>query len=130
MSTSYVSAAIVLIALHEFADIVVETEVVAWSQQRARVVRVRFTDSSFLDVRMTQRGDYSFHWEHRMVDGGIHRWDNAPHHPDIATYPNHLHEGTEDQVVSSPLPFASIEDSVRHVLKSIAPVVRANADRL
>ena len=129
MSASYVSAAIVQIALHEFGDIVAETEVMAWSQLRARVVRIRFTDLSFLDVRLTNRGDYSYHWEHRMVDGGLHRWDNAPHHPTIGTYPNHLHEGTEDQIVSSPLPFASVEESARHVLTYLAPTVRANANR-
>jgi hypothetical protein len=32
----------------------------------------------------------------------IKRWDNAPHHPAIETFPPHLHEGDEDRVVSHP----------------------------
>ena len=42
---------------------------------------------------------YRHHWQ----DGNGHlrkRWDNAPHHPDIETFPNHLHDGAEEQVVS------------------------------
>lgn len=35
---------------------------------------------------------YSFHWQRK--DGTpICRWDNAPHHRDLATFPHHLHEG-------------------------------------
>ena len=35
---------------------------------------------------------YSFHWQRR--DGTpIYRWDNAPHHREIDTFPHHLHEG-------------------------------------
>ena len=42
---------------------------------------------------------YRHHWQ----DGHGHlrkRWDNAPHHPSIETFPNHLHDGAEEQVVS------------------------------
>lgn len=40
---------------------------------------------------------YSFHWQ---KDNGqlIKRWDNAAHHPEIETYPHHLHDGAEDVV--------------------------------
>jgi hypothetical protein len=40
---------------------------------------------------------YSFHWQQ---DNGqlIKRWDNAAHHPEIETYPHHLHDGAEDVV--------------------------------
>lgn len=35
---------------------------------------------------------YSFHWQRN--DGTlICRWDNAPHHRDVTTFPHHLHEG-------------------------------------
>ncbi len=36
--------------------------------------------------------DYSYHWqdkEKRLIT----RWDNAPHHPEIETFPHHIHEG-------------------------------------
>lgn len=41
---------------------------------------------------------YSFHWQH--PDGSlIRRWDNAPHHPEIASFPHHVHEGDELRVL-------------------------------
>ncbi len=47
---------------------------------------------------------YAFHWQ--RADGSlIRRWDNAPHHPEIATFPDHLHEGSEDTV----LPHAAVD---------------------
>lgn len=37
---------------------------------------------------------YSFHWQTR--EGGlIKRWDNAAHHPEVTTYPHHVHDGAE-----------------------------------
>ena len=44
---------------------------------------------------------YRHHWQDsngRLIK----RWDNAPHHPAIETFPHHLHEGDEDRVVSHP----------------------------
>jgi len=42
---------------------------------------------------------YRHQWQDR--DGRlVRRWDNAPHHPVIDTFPHHLHEGAEDRVVS------------------------------
>ena len=55
---------------------------------------------------------YSFHWqtENREL---IKRWDNPPHHPEIATYPHHVHDGAED-VVSPYLP-VDIEEIFKQV---------------
>lgn len=44
---------------------------------------------------------YRHHWQ----DGSgrlLKRWDNAPHHPEIETFPHHLHDGAEDRVVAHP----------------------------
>ena len=42
---------------------------------------------------------YSFHWQ--RGDGSlIRRWDNAPHHPEIASFPHHVHEGDEIHVLA------------------------------
>ena len=41
---------------------------------------------------------YRHHWQSR--DGQvIKRWDNAPHHPEIDTFPHHLHDGSESNVI-------------------------------
>jgi len=38
---------------------------------------------------------YRHHWQNR--EGiPIKRWDNAPHHPQVASFPHHLHDGSED----------------------------------
>lgn len=120
-------AAITQVAKTEFSAIVSDVEVVAWSQQRARLVRIRLVGGSFLDIRITNAGDYSYHWEHRMTDGGIHRWDNAPHHHQIATYPHHLHNGNEAIVTDSLLPTTTVIDDVRYVLMYIADLISPHA---
>lgn len=44
-------------------------------------------------------GKYSFHWQ--RADGSlIRRWDNAPHHPEITSFPNHIHDGDESHVLA------------------------------
>ena len=44
-------------------------------------------------------GKYSFHWQ--KADGALlRRWDNAPHHSEIPSFPHHIHDGDEDHVKS------------------------------
>jgi hypothetical protein len=51
---------------------------------------------------------YSFHWQD--PDGQLRkRWDNAAHYPEVHTYPHHLHEGDEMNVLPhSPVTAADI----------------------
>ncbi len=37
--------------------------------------------------------NYSYHWQDARASLII-RWDNAPHHPDLPTFPHHRHVGT------------------------------------
>ena len=71
--------------------------------------RVTLLDGSLIEI--TERAlevqdslemtKYSHHWQD--VNGQlIKRWDNAPHHPEIDTFPYHLHEGAENNVLSHP----------------------------
>jgi Family of unknown function (DUF6516) len=69
--------------------------------------RITLVDGSF--VEMTERvlevhgrlevTKYRHHWQdgHGVL---IKRWDNAPHHPAVQTFPHHLHDRGEDRVVS------------------------------
>jgi len=44
---------------------------------------------------------YRHHWQNQ--EGIlIKRLDNAPHHPQVASFPHHLHDGSEDNVVAHP----------------------------
>lgn len=50
---------------------------------------------------------YSFHWQTDQ-NGLIKRWDNAPHHPEVASFPNHVHEGDESNVLPHPAVTAEV----------------------
>lgn len=41
---------------------------------------------------------YRHHWQNQAGQL-IKRWDNAPHHPHLASFPHHLHDGSEENVV-------------------------------
>uniref|UniRef100_UPI0040573219 toxin-antitoxin system TumE family protein n=1 Tax=Candidatus Electrothrix sp. TaxID=2170559 RepID=UPI0040573219 len=47
------------------------------------------------DTGELKRTKYHFHWQdqHNQL---IRRWDNAPHHPEIKTFPDHVHVGPEN----------------------------------
>jgi hypothetical protein len=39
--------------------------------------------------------DYSLHWQRQ--DGTlVQRWDTAPHHPELESFPHHTHKATEE----------------------------------
>lgn len=47
------------------------------------------------EVQVTK---YSFHWQD--ANGQLRkRWDNATHHPGLSTYPYHIHDGSEQNVL-------------------------------
>ena len=41
---------------------------------------------------------YSYHWQ-QSSEQLVKRWDNAPHYPSLTTYPHHLHDGDENNVL-------------------------------
>ncbi len=88
-------------SLDEFSKIIVEVEE---HQERRRkdllILRVKLLliDSSEVFIREIWRGDdliaYSYYWispDGELLEG----WDNAPHHPELPTYPHHRHVGGE-----------------------------------
>ena len=47
-----------------------------------------------------QTRTYRMHWQHS--DGRLkRRWDNAPHHRDVSTFPHHVHVHLMDHVEAS-----------------------------
>jgi len=44
-----------------------------------------------------QVAKYSFHWQD-TAGQLLKRWDNAAHHPELSTNPDHVHDGAEDNV--------------------------------
>ncbi len=74
-------------------------------------IRVAFFDGDWLEFSEFFRRDendqinviaYSFHWMDK--DNGLKmRWDNAKHYPDLPSFPHHLHDGDEENVLPSEL---------------------------
>ncbi|OGG52302.1 MAG: hypothetical protein A3F84_23370 [Candidatus Handelsmanbacteria bacterium RIFCSPLOWO2_12_FULL_64_10] len=71
---------------------VIEEESVQFLRVKAEIV-----DGSLLYVReafFPDHSKYSYHWQTRTGEMLI-RWDNAPHHPEISTHPDHKHAGEQ-----------------------------------
>lgn len=70
-------------------------------------VRLAFQDGSKLEfsefVRTNESASinvvvYSYHWMDE--DNRLRmRWDNAPHYPNLSGFPDHIHDGNEDNVL-------------------------------
>ena len=116
MYTSY--SKLKYIAENEFRDIVTATTFIGGKASAPNKLRIYFIDTSFLDVWLSTDGDYSYHWEHRAQRGLIHRWDNAPDHPELRAFPKHFHEGSERTVTESELDEDS-EKAIRAILRFV-----------
>jgi len=93
------------IARTEFADIVVGARPMSRRSDTTVKLRLSIRDGSYVDIRVNPTGRrYSYHWERRAQEGQIHRHDNAPDHPEVATYPKHYHNLIEDNVEESHIP--------------------------
>ena len=107
--------ALARLALDEFKDIVTGTTFVGGTPASPNKLRLMLTDGSFLDIWLSTDGDYAYHWEQRRQCGRLYRWDNAPHHPHVGTFPAHFHDGDETTIVESHLSLAP-EAALRQVL--------------
>ena len=73
-------------------------------------IRLRFGDQSLLEISeaIVLVGEephwlsYRYHYQSSHT-GIVFRYDNAPHHVEVATHPDHKHSG--DDVLASPHPF-------------------------
>ena len=72
--------------------------------------RVHFWDGSFLDIYETistelgypVRISYAYTY---LRDGKrVFRYDNAPHHPEIVTFPHHKHLGADERLAPTDQP--------------------------
>jgi hypothetical protein len=110
--------ALVTLALREFSDVVSHTGFVGGTEASPNKLRLILVDGSFLEIWLSADGDYSYHWERRRQRGRLYRWDNAPHHPQVSTFPEHFHDGGETTIGESQL---SAEPAValQHVLAFI-----------
>ncbi len=80
--------------------------------------KVEFSDGSLLyvteewamDPTSTRCVHYTYHYQNQRGDL-VFRYDNAPHHPELETYPEHKHVGS--QVVAARRP--DLADVLREI---------------
>ena len=109
------------IAETEFSDIVTATEFLYRRSAVPEKLRLTLRDGTFADIWVNSSGSrYSFHWEQRGKRGVIHRHDNAPDFPALATFPKHFHSGSEDHVEESYL-----SDDLPTALRQFLSFIRA-----
>jgi hypothetical protein len=94
------------IADREFNEIIEDSEIITSYTGRARKLRLKLIDDTFIDIWYSQDGEYSFHWEQSQVRNIIYRHDNAPHQKwsYVKTFPKHCHENSQENVIESGLP--------------------------
>jgi hypothetical protein len=110
------------IAQREFADIVLDAQVLTLPTGDAHKLRLDILDGSLLDVFISTSGRYSYHWERRLTPAGdLYRHDNAPHKKwrNVTTFPRHFHNGGEDLVVAS-----HISDNPHQAIREFLTFVR------
>lgn len=94
------------IARREFADIILDGQVLRLPDGTPLKLRLHLVDDSFLDVHVSPTGRYSYHWERGLIGRpDSYRFDNAPHAAwrGLETYPAHFHDGLSNTVVASHL---------------------------
>lgn len=94
-------------ALTVFADLITDYDVLINIDEidfYHFYVRIHFRDGTTLYAReytnLKQARKYAYQWQQADATLLI-RWDNAPHHEHIATYPYHQHVGHEENVQPS-----------------------------
>lgn len=107
-----------------YRDIVRSAKLLGGKTSDPNKLRIYFINGSFLDVWLTLEGDYSYHWESMLQNGLIHRWDNAPDHPQIPSFPKHFHEGNSKNVKES-----SLSEDPEHALIEILDFIKARLER-
>jgi len=91
------------------------------------VLRVRcnlLPSTHHLEIRLVQTENESIYSYQLYTDRPIVRWDNAPHFPEISTFPHHYHN-LKGEVESSHLKGSVFED-LDYILKNIKNMLVAN----
>lgn len=113
------------IAQEEFGEVVVVAEIQRLSTGDPRKLRLTLVDNSFIDIFISVKGRYSYHWDRtNTVSAIIYRHDNAPHKAwrSIPTYPKHFHNGSEENVTASHIseqPSTALREFCHFVLQTL-----------
>ncbi|AFL95740.1 hypothetical protein CL1_1541 [Thermococcus cleftensis] len=83
-------------------------------------IKAELIDGSVLYIReFVSEDDYNYSFQWQRNGELIVRWDNAPHHRDVETFPHHKHVGSKDNV--QPSREVSLEDVLKAIEERIKP---------
>jgi hypothetical protein len=96
----------VTIVQQTFRDLVIGVSPFILPSGLTAKVRLFLVDQSFIDIWLSSKGRYAYHWDRTLIGKGIYRHDNAPHQRwvHLSTFPKHFHDGSEDHIIESHLP--------------------------
>jgi len=89
--------------------------------------KLRLRDGSMLEfseyVQLSSKRDievitYSYHWAGKKGTL-IKRWDNTPHHRELAGFPHHIHEGGGAVLPGVPVNIFDVLDEIAKSLKAL-----------
>lgn len=101
----YISAIRQMVVLHPYVRHVQVVREEDQANSGLLRYRLTLTDGGLLELSerfrvvdgRVQSLKYRFHWQDR--DGRlIARWDTAPHHLTLPTFPHHVHDGAEENI--------------------------------
>jgi len=116
---------IFLNTIRKYSEIIVKYDIqkfkiVGISYQFAcKIILINHTQVFVRDYLFSDgSGKYSFHWQD--TEGHcIIRWDNAPHHQNVFSFPYHKHLGKEECVTDSqPMKLEMVLEYIREQLTS------------
>ncbi len=86
-------------------------------------IRLTLEIKSWIEIRYPVLSKFSFHWE---LGNSIYRFDTAPHHPDLASYPRHIHFQREENVLEDRIlaKDGTPEDHLRQFLNWVKDFLR------
>lgn len=105
------------IATLEFKDIVTEGKIFYLPSGEPLKLRLFLIDSTIIDIWLSVKENYSYHWERKPIKDEIYRYNNAPHEKwkYVKTFPRHFHNGKEEIVRESKISNRP-EKAIREVL--------------
>jgi len=105
------------IAEEEFPDLVLHYQILLGK------LRLYIVDGSYFDIWFSRKfeGRFAYHWERRMVDGRIYRYDNRPHEElkHMRGFPKHFHDGSDEKISES-----QFSEDPEEVLREFLQIVR------
>ena len=106
-----------VIAETKFPDVVLHTRIMGGK------LRLHIVDGSYLDIwfSMKIKGRFAYHWERRIINGGIYRCDNRPHEKlkHMRSHPKHYHDGSDEKISES-----KFSEDPKDVLREFLQIVR------